>query len=55
MSFSNGDLIFPETIGLPNVFDCIIPKGFPSCVLHYFSNDNAIARPKEWPMTVSIS
>ena len=41
-------IIFPLTTGAPYVFDCIIPKGFPSCCcLYCFSNDNATAHPKE--------
>ena len=47
--------MLPDTVGAPNVLDCITPYGLlPSC-LDCFSSDKATAPPKLWPMTVSIS
>ena len=47
--------MLPDTVGLPNDLDCIIPYGLQSCCLYWFSNDNATAEPKECPITVYIS
>ena len=47
--------MLPDTVGLPNDLDCTIPSGLLPPFLYCFSNDNATAEPKLWPITVSIS
>ena len=47
--------MLPDTAGLPNVLDCMIPYGLLRYCLYCFSNDNATAPPNEWPITVSIA
>ena len=46
MSFNNGDVIFPETVGAPSVLLCIIPYGFLYSFLYCFSNAQLTAPPR---------
>ena len=55
MFFNNGFDMLPDTVGLPNDLDCIIPYGLLPSFLYCFSNDKATAPPRRWPITVSIS
>ena len=55
MFFNNGFDMLPDTVGLPNDLDCVIPYGLLPYFLYCFPNANDTDPPKGCPITVSIS